>query len=164
MTKNSHDHPSRPSGLWRRAASLILVWCIIILLILGGLELGLRAVGYGMDTAPFQVLKTGRGRMYLCNLDYLYHLFSRRADIGTTHMEFAIPEEKEPGTYRIFVFGSSAAFGWIHSASFSQMLQVMLMERFPGVRFEVYNLANAGLNSSIMRPLAGECARMHPDA
>lgn len=143
---------------------LVFAWVVAPLLVLAGLELGLRAAGYGVDSAPFHVLETDRGRVYTCNIDYLYRMFSRRADIGITHVEFAIPEEKEPGTYRIFVFGSSAAFGWIHSASFSQMLQVMLMERFPGVRFEVYNLANAGLNSSIMRPLAWECARMRPDA
>jgi len=140
------------------------LWCIIPLFILAGLELSLRAVGYGMDTAPFQVLNTDWGRIYLCNLENLYHLFSRPVDTGNIPVEFAIPEAKEPGTYRIFVFGSSAAAGWMHSASFSQMLQVMLLKRFPGVRFEVYNLANAGLNSSIMRPLARDCARMHPDA
>ncbi len=143
---------------------LLFVWCIIPLLLLGGLELGLRAAGYGMDTAPFQVLNTDRGRIYRCNLENLYHLFSRPVDTGNIPVEFAIPEGKEPGTYRIFVFGSSAAAGWMHSTSFSQMLQVMLLRRFPGVRFEVYNLANAGLNSSIMRPLARDCARMHPDA
>lgn len=143
---------------------LVFVWCLIPLLLLGGLELGLRVAGYGMDTAPFQVLNTDQGRIYRCNLEHLYHLFSRPVDTGNIPVEFTIPEAKEPGTYRIFVFGGSAAAGWMHSTSFSQMLQVMLLRRFPGVRFEVYNLANAGLNSSIMRPLARDCARMHPDA
>lgn len=155
-----HQRPTR----WLRWFLLVFAWFIVPLLILAGLELGLRAAGYGMDTAPFQVLNTDRGRVYLCDRENLYHLFSHPVDIEKTKVEFAIPERKEPGTYRIFVFGSSAAAGWIHSASFSQLLQVMLMERFPGVRFEVYNLANAGLNSSIMRPLAQDCARMHPDA
>lgn len=149
---------------WRRVAALLFAWLIIPLLILAGLELGLRATGYGVDTAPFRTLNTDRGKIYVCNIDYLYNMFSRRADIGRTNTEFAIPEQKEPDTYRIFVYGGSAAAGWIHRASFSQFLQVMLMKRFPGVRFEIYNLANGGLNSSIMRPLAQACADMHPDA
>ena len=137
-----HQRPTR----WRRWYLLAFAWFIVPLLILAGLELGLRAAGYGMDTAPFQVFDTDRGRVYRCNLENLYHMFSRPVNTGNIPVEFTIPESKEPGTYRIFVFGSSAAAGWIHSASFAQMLQVMLMARFPGVRFEVYNLANAGLN------------------
>jgi len=67
------------------------LWCIIPLFILAGLELSLRAVGYGMDTAPFQVLNTDWGRIYLCNLENLYHLFSRPVDTGNIPVEFAIP-------------------------------------------------------------------------
>jgi len=164
LSTASHDKGHQRPTRWRRWFLLVFAWFIVPLLILAGLELGLRAAGYGMDTAPFQVFDTDRGRVYRCNLENLYHMFSRPVNTGNIPVEFTIPESKEPGTYRIFVFGSSAAAGWMHSASFSQLLQVMLMERFPGVRFEVYNLANAGLNSSIMRPLARECAKMHPDA
>jgi len=148
----------------RRWSMLLFAWTVIPLLLLGACEGLLRFGGYGEPLAPFTVLHAARGRAYVCNYNYLYSMFTRMPDTAKTEAQFAIPEVKESGTYRIFVFGSSAAFGWIHNTSFAQMLQIMLMDRFPGVRFEVYNLANGGLNSSLMRPLAVECAHMQPDA
>ena len=43
------------------------------------------------------------------------------------------------------------------------MLWLMLAERYPGVEFEVYNCADAGVNSHIMRAVAAACARTRPD-
>lgn len=148
----------------RHWLTIVAVWTLVPFLLFMGCELGLRVLGYGRSFAPFRTVDTDRGRIYIANFDYLYELFTEMPNTLQSDVEFVIPEAKEPGTYRIFVFGSSAAFGWTHSCSFAQMLQVMLMWRYPGVRFEVFNLANGGLNSSIMRPLARICATMNPDA
>lgn len=164
MVTRSSDGKRTFKARLRYWAVLFLVWTLVPLLLLGACEVALRAAGYGEPFAPFRVLSSPRGRAYVCDYKYLYSMFTRMPDTAKAGAGFAIPEAKEEGTYRIFVYGSSAAFGWIHNASFAQMLQVMLMQRFPGVRFEVYNLANGGLNSSLMRPLADACAMMHPDA
>lgn len=149
---------------WRRWIAVALCWLLIPVLILGGMEIMLRMFGYGTPAVPFRTIETSQGRYHICNFEYLYQMFTDIPNTAQADVEFVIPEKKEPNTYRIFVFGSSAAFGWTHSAGFAQMLQVMLMQRYPGVRFEVFNLANGGLNSSIMRPLAKACRQMQPDA
>lgn len=58
-----------------------------------------------------------------------------------------LPAVKAPGTFRVFVFGESAALGDPRPAyGFGRFLEVLLNERFPGRRFEVvcnYRLARA---------------------
>ncbi len=164
MTTNSTPPRRRADAPWRRWLILAAAWIAGPLLLLGGLECCLRAVGYGASSAPFRAVASDAGRAHVCNFDYLHNMFTVAPRVTQGEVEFAIPEAKEENSYRVFVFGSSAAFGWTHSASFAQMLQLMLLHRYPGVRFEFYNLANGGLNSSIMRPLARACVRLRPDA
>ena len=80
-------------------------------------------------------------------------------------IEWAVPEEKDENTFRIFVFGGSAAEGWpTPYFSFSRFLNVMLHEVCPEVNFEVYNTAFMGLNSHIMRAQALQYAQLlEPD-
>ncbi len=74
-------------------------------------------------------------------------------------------EVKKPAkTYRIFVFGESAAMG-DPDPTFGawRYLQVLLHERFPGTDFEVACVAMTAINSHVIVPIARECARRDGD-
>ena len=74
-------------------------------------------------------------------------------------------EVKKPAnTYRIFVFGESAAMG-DPDPTFGawRYLQVLLRERFPGTDFEVVCTAMTAINSHVILPIARECARRDGD-
>ena len=72
--------------------------------------------------------------------------------------------KKSPDTYRIFVFGESAAMG-DPDPSFGawRYLQVLLRERFPGTDFEVICVAMTAIDSDVILPIARECARRDGD-
>jgi len=71
----------------------------------------------------------------------------------------SIPQAKPPDTFRIFVFGESAAYGDPQPRfGLPRMLDAMLGLRHPGKKFEVVNAAMTGINSHVILPLAGDCA------
>ncbi len=71
---------------------------------------------------------------------------------------------KSPHTYRIFVFGESAAMGDPDpSYGAWRYLQVLLRERFPGTDFEVICTAMTAIDSDVILPIARECARRDGD-
>ncbi len=72
--------------------------------------------------------------------------------------------KKPANTYRIFVFGESAAMG-DPDPTFGawRYLQVLLRERFPGTDFEVVCVAMTAINSHVILPIARECARRDGD-
>jgi tetratricopeptide (TPR) repeat protein len=77
---------------------------------------------------------------------------------------FSISPEKPQGTYRIFVLGESAAMGDPDPAyGFSRYLEVMLRERFPGMKFEVVNTGMVAINSHVSLIMARELASYEPD-
>ncbi len=148
----------------RRLLAIGLVWLTVPILVMIGFEAGLRVGGYGRDAAPLRRLATDRGVVHVRNQSYYPVVAGVPTGDGWLALEFALPEIKADNSYRMFVFGGSAAFGWPHQCSFARMLQLMLTARYPGVRFEVYNWAFASVNSSIMRPLARVSASLSPDA
>src|SRR5260370_42588101 len=72
--------------------------------------------------------------------------------------------KKPANTYRILVFGESAAMG-DPDPTFGawRYLQVLLRERFPGTDFEVVCVAMTAINSHVILPIARECARRDGD-
>lgn len=77
---------------------------------------------------------------------------------------FRLPATKAPGTYRVFVLGSSAAMGDPEpSFSLARMLDAMLTAAYPEVRFEVINAAITAINSHVLRGIAADCADLEPD-
>lgn len=75
-----------------------------------------------------------------------------------------IAARKPPGTCRIFVFGESAAEGDPAPAfGFSRILEVLLRDRYPQLRFEVVNVAFTAINSHVILPIARDCARLEGD-
>lgn len=71
---------------------------------------------------------------------------------------------KPPGVVRIFIFGESAAQGDPEpSFGAGRYLEALLRERYPGVKFEVVNVAITAINSHVIVPIARECARCQGD-
>ncbi len=161
--------PARNPGALMRAARRLLSWVVGVLLIpaviLVGLEGTLRAVGYGMDVAPF-IKKTIDGQVvYFRNRAFMEQFYGLPIPPDLWEpAAWAITAEKPENTYRIFVFGESAAMGWpSYEYSFSRILEIMLQNKYPGARFEVYNAAYVALNSHALRRVATACAAFDPD-
>jgi tetratricopeptide (TPR) repeat protein len=123
------------------------------------LEGGLRLGGYGHPPAFFVGPDASGG--YSSNFQYGWRFFPRalaRAPVPS------LVSAKPAGTVRIFVLGSSAAQGVPnHSFSFGRILEVMLRERHPDVKFETINAAMTAINSHVVLDIARDCAAHQPD-
>jgi tetratricopeptide (TPR) repeat protein len=81
-----------------------------------------------------------------------------------TPRPFTIPAQKAKSTFRIFVLGESAAYGDPDPAyGFSRYLEVMLRERYPGIKFEVINAGITAIDSHVVLPIAEDLSRRQPD-
>ena len=126
-------------------------------LLVGATELTLRLAGYGYPTSFFLPLKIAGKDYYVPNDDFGYRFFPKA--LARTPAQQRMTATKPPGTYRIFVFGESAALGdpdpgfgaW-------RYLQTLLRERFPASDFEVICTAMTAINSHAILPIARECA------
>ena len=134
----------------------------IPLLIIGGLELGLRLSGYGYPTSFFLKTKIGGKDYYVPNDRFGYRFFAPA--LARTPVSLRMAVKKAATTYRIFVFGESAAMG-DPDPTFGawRYLQVLLRDRFPGTDFEVVCVAMTAINSHAILPIARECARRDGD-
>lgn len=134
----------------------------VLVLLFSLLEAVLRLSGFGHPTA-FYLPQTFHGRDYLQANDRFTHRFFPRAlarDIVPHRLE--VP--KPPDTYRIFLFGESAANGDPDPAyGFGRHLEILLNERFPGTRFEVVCTAITAINSHVILPVAREVAGLEGD-
>lgn len=139
-----------------RLAALVL----IPLLFFGILELALRLAGFGYDTHYF--IKLPDQKTVAGNPRFGWQFFPPA--IARMPGLFTFPAEKKPGTYRIFVLGSSAALGFPDTSySFARILEVMLRDRFSKMNFEVINTAMVAINSHALVPIARECLDYKPD-
>ncbi len=130
---------------------------------LGLLELGLRIAGYGHSPKFYRTEQAADGTAWLRENRWVTAPFFS-PEVIRRPQAFRLPAKKQPGTYRIFVLGSSAAMG-DPEASFSlaRMLDVMLSEAHPEVRFEVVNAGITAINSHVLRGIATDCAELDPD-
>lgn len=149
--------PPRRLWLFRIIAAVA-----IPLLIIGGLELGLRLCGYGYPTSFFLKTKIGGKDYYVSNDRFGYRFFPPA--LARKPLSLRMGVKKTSNTCRIFVFGESAAMG-DPDPSFGawRYLQVLLRERFPGTDFEVVCVAMTAINSHAILPIARECARRAGD-
>src|SRR5512146_1329956 len=81
----------------------------IPLLVLGGIELGLRLSGYGYESDFFNRIRIGRHVFYVPNEKFGSRFFPPA--IARTTTPFRFPAEKATNSYRIFLLGESAAMG-----------------------------------------------------
>ncbi|MBI4658631.1 MAG: tetratricopeptide repeat protein [Verrucomicrobia bacterium] len=135
---------------------------LIPLLCFAGLEILLRAAGYGYPTGFF-LPKTNKGeKIFVENEQFGWRFFPPH--LARHPLPVSLSADKPEGTIRIFVLGESAAMGDPEPAfGFSRILEVLLRERFPGIRFEVVNVAFTAINSHVIVPIARDCAKQHGD-
>jgi len=162
------DDTAAPTGLTpaltsrRRWLFRLLAAVMIPLLALGGLETGLRLVGYGYDTGFFKKVRSGQ-KTYLVNNEN-FDLWFFPPQLARYPVPIMMEAKKPAGTCRIFIFGESAALGDPAPAyGASRYLEVLLRERFPGTKFEVINLGMAAIDSHVIVPIARECAHDQGD-
>ena len=156
--KPSTPSLSRPKKIPFALAALLIIPVLLLVL----LELGLRAAGFGYPTTFFREVEENN-TVYLINNDkFGWRFFPREIARSPATLKFA--KTKTPGTYRIFVFGESAALGDPKPAySIGRYLEVLLRERFPGAQFEVITVAMTAINSHAVVEIARECARLDAD-
>jgi tetratricopeptide (TPR) repeat protein len=127
------------------------------LLAFGGLELGLRVVGYGYPTSFFLRTRINGHDIYVPNAKFTYRFFSPA--LARPVPPVGMRADKSTNAYRIFLFGESAAAGDPDSSyGVSRYLEVLLRERFPHTDFQVLCVALTGINSHTILPIARECA------
>jgi tetratricopeptide (TPR) repeat protein len=140
----------------------LLAAVLVPLLLLGLLELGLRIFGYGFNPAPIIPCSLNGRRFYCDNYKFPWRFFPRV--LSRDFDPFLFPAKKSENTIRIFILGGSAAQGVPDgSFSFSRILEAMLREAYPSLKFEVINTALTAVNSHVALPLARACVRHQAD-
>jgi len=160
---SSRGRPARdgpaPSRL-RKWFVRLLAAVLAPVLFLAIAELGLRVFGYGYQTSYF--IKGKNPDTYLSNPRFGWRFFGpalSRAVIRT-----CLSADKPENTYRVFVFGGSAAYGVPNPAfSFSRILEAMLNERYGPTRFKVINTGMTAINSHVVLQIVRDCAEFEPD-
>ncbi|MCU0916233.1 MAG: tetratricopeptide repeat protein [Planctomycetes bacterium] len=131
------------------------------ILFLAGIELVLTLVGYGHPQRFLVPWKSSGRTVYLANSHYGEHFVPK--ELSRTP-EPCVLGPKGDSTIRIFVLGSSAAYGDPEPAyGFCRQLEVLLHEHAEGKSFEVVNAAMTAMNSHVVRRVAQDCARHQPD-
>ena len=159
INQNVQDKPQKPGLLklwcWRLLAAVLGPLIAVVLL-----EAGLHAVGVGYSTHFFVPNLGAKG--YTTNLKFGWRFFPPR--IARWPSAQVVSPEKGTNAFRVFVLGSSAAYGTPSDQyGFARILGVLLEERFPGTRIEVVNAAMTAINSHVVLPIAHDCAKMDPD-
>ena len=125
-------------------------------------ECGLRLAGYGYSTTFFRKVRTNNEEYLVQNDKFALRFFP--PEIARPPGPVRMKANKERGTYRIFIFGESAAMGDPEPAfGAGRYLETLLRQRFPEANFEVINVAFTAINSHVILPLARECARHEGD-
>ena len=148
----------------KRRLRLMRLFAVILvpLFVFGAIELALRLAGYGYDTHYFRQVRIQGQDFYVPNEKFSDRFFPPA--IARPVLPLRMPVNKSSNTFRIFLFGESAAQGDPDSTyGFGRYLQVLLRERFPGTGFEVDCVAITAIDSNVILPSARECARHQGD-
>ena len=135
---------------------------VIPLVLLGGIEAGLRLAGYGNDPGLFKKITIGGGNFFVNNEPFgpRFSPPQLARSLGPIRM----PVKKAADTYRIFILGESAAMGDPEPAyGAGRYLEVLLSARYPKTHFEIVNLGITAINSHVILPIARDCARHDGD-
>jgi tetratricopeptide (TPR) repeat protein len=162
--KSTRKTPQKPPSVsparkWLfRSAALLLA----PLFVLGLAESVLRLSGYGFDTAFWEKTQIAGKEYFVNNEDFSLRFFPPQ--LARWAHPVRIAAEKPTNTFRIFIMGESAAQGDPEPAfGAGRYLEVLLRERYPGMNFEVANVAFTAINSHVILPIARECAHHEGD-
>jgi tetratricopeptide (TPR) repeat protein len=153
------NNPPAPVRKWFfRLIALV----VIPLVLLGGIEAGLRLAGYGYDTGLFKKITIGTGEFFVNNETFGLRFFPPQLVRGLGPIR--MPVQKAAGTYRIFILGESAAMGDPEPAyGAGRYLETLLSARYPQTHFEIVNLGITAINSHVILPIARDCANAGGD-
>ena len=161
--KASKNPPAKVSfstrKIWLfRISALILLPLLFFAL----LEAGLRVAGYGYPTTFFKHEKINGEDVLVENDSFGLRFFPPA--LARSPSPIVFKPKKAPGTFRVFLFGESAALGDPRPAfGAGRYLQVLLRDRYPERRFEVICVAMTAINSHVILPIARECAHYDGD-
>lgn len=166
VTEPTKPRPQKPGRypLSRRRLWLfrIAATVLIPLLLFGAVELVLRVGGYGYPTSFFARTQINGEEFYVPNDRFGFRFFP--PEIARTPFAIRVRAQKPANTYRIFLFGESAAQGDPDPTfGVGRYLEVLLRERYPGCEFEVVCVAMTAINSHAILPIARECAQLNGD-
>src|SRR6266404_4760052 len=160
------DAPGQTTGVesparrnwWFRFIAL----AVVSLLLLIGLEVVLRLAGYGYPTGFLEKIRIDEKEFLVNNENFSLRFFPPQLARwpGPVMMEAIKPAN----TYRILIFGESAARGEPEPPyAASRYLEALLNERFPNTRFQTVNLGITAINSHVILPIARDCAKADGD-
>ncbi len=118
--------------------------------------------GYGYSTSFFRKARIAGQDCFIDNPGFTRIVFPPR--LARIPAPFVLKAKKTAGTFRIFVFGESAAQGDPRpQLAASRYLKSLLEQRFPAQRFEIINTAITAINSHVIRRIGRECAAREGD-
>lgn len=157
------ESPTPQTGLSPRKK--LVFWGVTLLLpvlLIVAAEVALRIAGARYPVRFFVPLPDAPKGTYVSNARFGWQYFPRR--LARAPDPVRLTKEKPTGTYRIFVFGESAAQGDPEPAyGFSRILRELLEAQCPGTRFEVVNVGMTAINSHAIVRIAQDCAEFDGD-
>ncbi len=158
----SASEPTRRPSTARRTAGWLFGLVLGPLLLLAALEAGLRASGQGEPKGLLLQKEAAGQSFYVPNKAFYQQFCGLPVDRIMTwdDLDFQALAQKPEDTFRIVVFGGSAAYG---PHGFPRILSVMLRHAFPGIHFEICNTACPGMNSNVMWAAARQSIPLEPD-
>jgi tetratricopeptide (TPR) repeat protein len=169
-TDGGREHSQKGGSTFSsRRVSRRKIWCFRLLVVigipiafLGMTELALRLIGFGYPTGFLLASQRDGQKVLVQNNQFGWRFFG--AAMARLPEPICIPQTKDSNTVRIFVFGESAALGDPEPRfGMPRMLQAMLELRYPRTHFEVVNTAMTAINSSVILPIARDCAAADGD-
>ena len=158
QTDQKTRYPSRLKPWLFRLVALLLIPVVLLSLI----EITLRIAGFGRETSYFIERTINGEKILVPNEAFGRTFFPARTTRSPNPVAFA--RKKTPDTFRIFIFGGSAALGDPRPGyGFPRYLEVLLKERFPDRNFEIICTAMTAINSNVVLPIARECATLDGD-
>jgi tetratricopeptide (TPR) repeat protein len=153
---------TKPLSKGRKFVFGLVGFVVLPLLLLAGVELGLRVAGFGYPVSFFKPIRVGDADFLVENDKFGRRFFP--PELTRSPAPVVMPAKKKPGIYRIFVLGESAALGDPRPAyGAGRYLQALLRERHPDKSFEVVCVAVTAINSHAILPIARECAKHEGD-
>ena len=151
-----------PLSPTKRRLFRILLALVLPAGLLGGLEIGLRLADYGYNPGFFKKIQREGKEYFISNENFTYRFFPPQ--LARWPDPFIFPAHKATDTFRVFVFGESAAMGDPQPAfGASRYLEMQLREKYPGKKIEMINLGITAINSHVILPIARECAKHEGD-
>jgi tetratricopeptide (TPR) repeat protein len=161
-SKNGSAAEQPPRSIRKQWTLRICALVFVPLFLLGGVELILRLSGFGHPTTFFVRTRISGKEYYVPNEKFGLLYFPTA--LVRSPLPLRMPVEKGSNTFRIFLFGESAAQGDPDPTyGVARYLQVLLRERYPGTEFEVVCVAMTAINSHAVLQIARECTELQGD-